>query len=258
MSRALLALACLFASTATAGDLAGGQAIQSPRIEPVGGSGAQLSYAALVGPDRGVTVATAQAQVQLADLHVIAQVPVASYATGLGQDVDVGNVSLSGWYDLPYLGIDHSMGLRVHFGAGEPAYAWQNRPEELWPGAGADLLWQGRFGTNGTTLLLQGSLGLHTSADYAPFPDTWFRMGASAGIDRDLGRRLGLTATLDLQTWDTTPIEMSLAGRVDLVEGLRLRAGTLLPLATWMGATPADRPAGVREVTLFASLGLVL
>ena len=44
----------------------------------------------------------------------------------------------------------------------------------------------------------------------------------------------------------------------DVVEGLRLRAGLLLPIATWMGATPADRDAGIREATLFASLGMAL
>ena len=34
----------------------------------------------------------------------------------------------------------------------------------------------------------------------------------------------------------------------DLVEGLRLRGGMVLPIATWAGWTPADRPGGVRAV----------
>ncbi len=259
MSRLTIGLAAiLFAATASAGDLAGGNAVQAPRVEAVGGSGLEVQYAGMVGSDRGVNVWTTRARVTLDQVHISASVPVASYPTGLGQDIDLGNIGLSAWYDLPYFGLNHSMGLKVHLPAGERAYAWQNSPEELWPGSGLDLLWQGRFGTNGTTLLLQGSLGIHESVDFAPFQDRWVRAGASAVLDRDLGNRFGVTGSLDMQYWDTTPIEMSVAGRADIVTGLRMRGGILFPIATWAGATPADRPAGIREATLFLSAGLAL
>lgn len=257
----LIATALSLPALASGADPSSRQAVQSPRIEGVGGTGVQVGYSGLVGPDRGVNVVTTEARLSLNALHLRAAVPFASYATERGQDTGLGNAQLSAWVDLPYsLGdtIEHSMGLRAHLNVSDPVFAWQNDATELWPGTGLELLWQGRITAGASRIVVQGTLGAHNSTAVAPFPDRWFRAGVSVAWDRDLGSRFGLTTTLDLQTWDTSPIELSAAARADLTDSLRLRAGTLIPLATWMGATPADRPAGVRELTLFASLGLML
>jgi hypothetical protein len=251
------ALSVVLVGTTWAGDHAGAQVPEGVRVVGLGGSGAGVGYAGLVGADGGVHVGTVRGRVALEDVHVLVELPFATYRAGEVRDADLGHLALSGFYALPYGDLDHAVGLRAHFGVGEGTWVWLNRPDELWPGAGLDVLWQGRFDLGGASLVLQGSLGVHTAQAVAPYPRTYGRAAASALLDADLVGRLGLLGELNAAYWDTTPIELVGMARVDLVEGLRLKAGALVPVATWAGWTPAGRPAGVRELTLLADLSLI-
>lgn len=229
------------------------QAPQSPRIDPIGGSGVQVDYAGLVGPDGGLAVWTATARLRLERVHLQVAVPSARFPTARGADGALGTPSFAAYYEVRP---EHTLGLRVSTRGSAETWAWLNEPDELWPGQGIDLLWQTHWGSEQTQFVFQGQLGAHSSADYAPFRDSWVRLGVSGLVDQQLGSRFGLTGSLDLQYWDTSPIELTAAARADLIPGLRLRVGALLPLGTWAGLTPAQRDAGVRELTLFGSLGL--
>ena len=81
------------------------------------------------------------------------------------------------------------------------------------------------------------------------------RLALQRGPDLRLIDRVGVVAETSIQYWDVSPWEISLVGRVDLIDGLRLRGGLALPVAVWAGWTPTDREAGAREATLFADLG---
>jgi len=253
------ALALLAVTSASAGDLAGGNAPAGVRVDALGESAVGLRYEAVTGADGGISALTAQARLHLGELWLLADLPFTTYRTPLGHDTNLGHVSLGAFMPLPNVASadsTHVIGLRANFAVGEHAWTWLNRPDQVWPGAGIDVLYRLSTGLGQGTLIVQGSLGAQTSPGVRPFPERWLRLGASAVYDRDLSARFGLTGEASIQYWDTTPFELSALGRADLVEGLRLRAGLLLPVATWAGWTPSGRPSGVREVTLLAELTL--
>jgi hypothetical protein len=245
-------------SAAFAGELAGGQAPEGPRVVGLGGTAVGVGWEGLVGPDGGAHAATARVRVKLDDVHVIGEIPFASYRVPGGRDADLGNVAIGAYYALPYGGIDHTLGFRTRFNVGENAYAYLNEADQVWPGAGLDIIWQGRFDVGGATAIVQGLGGIAASHAYAPFKRTWGRVGVSGALDADLGRRFGVYGEASFTYWDTNPVELSGLVRADLVEGLRVRGGVLLPVAAWAGWNPSNREPGLREATLLLDLSLAL
>jgi len=254
--RSLFALLLLLPGIAAAADdLSGGNASEGVRIHAKnGGTGIGLAERAVVGPDGGTTAFTISARFRLEAFQFGASVPFASYRVPGGRDKDLGNVQLWSFFDLPYGSFDQSVGLRIHFNVGESAYTWVDAGDELWPGAGIEAIWEARVGGGVTTWMLRGALGVHTAAGYDPFPDRYGRFQVAAGADVRLARRFGLVGETSIQYWDPSPWEISALARADIIEGLRLRAGLVLPLAVWFGWTPADQPAGVRETTVLVDL----
>ena len=98
------------------------------------------------------------------------------------------------------------------------------------------------------------ALGLHGTRGHAPFPGFFPRFSAALGLDYSLSKRVGLTTEFALSYWDTSPFEMTLLTRFDLLGGLRARAGLVLPISAWAGLIPADQEPGLTETTLLVDM----
>lgn len=253
---ALLLSLVLASAPAVAGDLAGGNVVQGHRIQAMdAGTGAAVETRYVVGADGGTDLAVLRARYAHDRLHLGVALPFASYRVPTGRDLSMGNVGLQGWYLLSRDddGSATGVGVELHLGLGGGAYTWANDPTVLWPGTGADVVFQRRTGGE-LSWMYRGSIGVHGARGYAPFPGAFLRLGAAAGVDWSLADRFGLVGEASLSYWDTSPFELTGLLRADIVEGLRARAGLVLPLAVWMGAHPADDPAGIRETTLLLDL----
>ena len=89
---------------------------------------------------------------------------------------------------------------------------------------------------------------MHGARAYAPFPAVYGHGLVAAAIDQELHERAGVIAEVAFAWWDTSPIDLTVLGRVDPIEGLRLRTGMVLPIGTWAGLAPMSEPS-VREAT---------
>lgn len=216
-------------------------------------TGLSLHQQLVVGQNGGTNLTLLSARLRLSERMMFqVGVPWAAYRQPypLGRTADVGNLLFEGWYLLETGDAARGIGVQVHVNPGSHAYTWTNDPTQLWPGTGADVLYQAKLpGSLG--LFYRGLAGVHVTSDYQPFPRTWLRLGAAAGVDYDLTDRYGLTAEGSFTYWDTSPLEVSGLFRAEVLDGLRLRAGLVFPLAVWVGATPAPTKAGLREATLF-------
>jgi len=239
---------------AHAGELDGGNALEGYRIGQVeNGSGVGLYNRFVVGPSGGVTALHFTARYGDPDGPISGSVtfPVATHDTPTGRQIDAGNLELAGYYHLPKIGgLTHSVGLELHARVTERAYTWVNEPEEFWPGAGVTGVWQGQIEKDKLTWLLRGSIGVHSAAPYDPYPASYLRVAASGAADYALNKRFGLVGEMSVSYWDLSPWELAGLVRVDAMKGVRGRAGIVLPLAVWAGATPTVQGAGVREATL--------
>jgi hypothetical protein len=233
---------------------------QGHRISPLGGShNMALAQDSVLGGDGGTNVTTLYTRIAFEDYAVAVSLPFAAYRTPDGRTTDLGNLLVEGLYTLPSEGIVHAVGVDVHFNPGGQPFTWANEAEELWPGAGVNALYQMRMGlTDDTALLLRGSLGIHTSQGFEPFHKVYPRIGASAAIDQTIAPLVGIVGETTLSYWDVSPWELAGLIRVDPVTGIRARGGFLLPVLTWAGATPIDRPGGIREVTLLLDIQMAI
>jgi hypothetical protein len=188
------------------------------------------------------------------------RLPFAAYATNQGRDTDLGNLEIEAWYQLdPTEDFAHAAGLSLHVNPGGQPYAWANRPEEVWPGAGLDGLWQVRTtGFGETTVIGRGGVGLHGTRGFEPFPAVWPRVLAAVGVDQVLIDGVGVTGEASMAYWDISPFEVSGFVRGDPVDGVRLRGGLVFPMASWLGWNPVGTPAGLRELTLVFELSTAL
>ena len=89
---------------------------------------------------------------------------------------------------------------------------------------------------------------MHGARAYAPFPAVYGHGLVAAAIDQELHDRVGVIAEVSFAWWDTSPIDLTVLGRVDPLDGLRLRTGLVLPIGTWAGLAPLSEPS-VREAT---------
>jgi len=149
------------------------------------------------------------------------------------------------------------VGLEVHLGLAAPAWTWANDGRQVWPGGGADVVLQGRT-AGALSYLYRLSFGLHGARAYEPFPGVYARLGAAGGVDWSFAERFGLTGEAAFTYWDPSPFEVTGLFRAAIVPGLQARVGFVFPLAVWMGATPADQPAGIRETTLLIDLQMTM
>jgi hypothetical protein len=160
----------------------------------------------------------------------------------------LGNLTLDGYYKIQSGKVHSMLAVETHFNVGNRAYTWLNDGDELWPGFGVDVAWQGYMGDKLVKIFRVG-LGMHAARSSQPFPGFFPRFQASFALDYAFTPRIGLITEGSFAYWDTSPLDLSVLGRFDLFEGIRGRAGLTLPIATWAGLVPAEQKAGLREVT---------
>ena len=233
---------------------------QGHRISPLGGShNMALAEDAVLGGDGGTNVTTLYTRVVFDDYAVAISLPFAAYRTPDGRTTDLGNLLVEGLVTLSSDDVVHAVGLDFHFNPGGQPFTWANEAEELWPGVGANALYQMRMAlADDTALLLRGSFGIHASQGFEPFPKVYPRIGASAGIDQTVAPLVGIVGETTFSYWDVSPWELAGLLRVDPVTGIRARGGFLFPVFSWAGATPIDRPGGMREVTLLLDIQMAI
>lgn len=227
------------------------------RITSVGGgSGIGLGEAIVLGGDGSTAVTTVAARLGYGRVFGQVALPFASYATTTGRDTNLGNLQMEGFYRLDALpGFEHAVGLHLSVNPGGEPWTWANRPEEVWPGGGVDALWQLRStDIDAFTLIARTGFGLHGTPGYEPFPALWPRVQAAAGAEVLVLEQVGVTGEASIAYWDISPFELSGFVHTDPIEGLRLRAGLVFPVATWLGWTPSGLPGGIRETTLRVGL----
>lgn len=224
-----------------------GQVTSGHQIAPVdAGTGVGIGQQVVMGSDGGTAVTTATIRWAKDDLHIALGLPYGAYPTSAGRDASLGNLQLGAYYSVQP---DIVVGLEMHANVGEAAWSWANRADELWPGTGIRGVFQYRRTNESLSILARGALGFASARAVAPFPSSRAQFQMAGAIDYAISDRAGLVSELSLRTWDTSPLDIAALGRVDLTEGVRARTGLVLPIATWAGLSPADRPAGVREAT---------
>lgn len=245
-----LASPAISAPSAPAG-LSGGY-----RIGPAG-SGAQVTtgLASVIGPNGGTNAAHVAARYGGERFAGGLRLPFAAYRTQDGRSTDLGNLMVDGQLLIESGGTLHSLGVEAHVNLGGRPWTWVNKAEELWPGGGADAVWQVR--TEGPLSWLgRASMGLHGTRGFHPYPKLWTRLAMAGGLDWSASPLFGLTSEVYAAWWDISPLELTALARVQSRDGLRLRAGLLLPIAAWAGATPTALAGGARELTLITDLTL--
>ena len=221
------------------------------------GSGASVNVGAVLGQDGGITATTIGAHFRSGPLAVHVRLPFAVYPTPLRNTADLGNLMVSAFAVIEKPHFVAAWGAEFHVSVGQRAYTWVNRPDEFWPGGGVELIGQLRT-TGKTALLARLSLGMHGARGYEPFPKLFPHGTAVIGIDQELHSHVGVNAEVAFSYWDTSPIEIAVFGRFDIVRGLRARTGFVLPVAVWAGWTPIGEPPGAREATWVTELALAL
>ena len=224
------------------------------------GTGVGLALKAVVGSTGGTTAGIFTARYTADKWGVSVGLPVAHHRTpGLRFDnspnytTGLGNLALDAHYVLQDGKTTSILAVETHFNVGNRAYTWVNDGDELWPGYGIDVAWEGSSGDK-LKKLYRLSLGLHGARGHSPYPAFFPRIAGAFGLDYSFSKRFGFTTEAALSYWDTSPFDRALIGRVDLLDGLRTRDGFVLPVSTWAGLIPADQEAGLTESTLFVDM----
>ncbi|MFT7521893.1 MAG: hypothetical protein ACI9MC_004045 [Kiritimatiellia bacterium] len=261
--RALLLGALCFAGTANAqdADVAGGQVPTGVRIAPYGAAtGVQTAQSFVVGSNGGTNQTLMQARYASGRFGAQFGLPVVSHRLPRQQrDTGLGNLQLDAWYALSDGDRYTALGLEAHVNLGERTYTWVNNADDIWPSNGVDLVLQTRSTRNRLTTMMRTAIGARFADDFAPFESRFITFELAMALDYSLSERVGLRTEMSVSWWDTSPWDLSLLGRVDLVPGLRLRAGLVVPLGVWAGMAPiAPQFDGANESTLVVDLGIAL
>jgi len=218
-------------------------------IGPMGGStGFSVSQASVAGSDGGTHAWTARAQVPVDDLQITVGVPFTSYGTPDTRDAGLGNLAIDlAWADGA--DPDWAVGLAGHVPLGS-TYTWVNDAEELWSSVGIDAYYLRRFGTGATTGAVRTAVGIHAPAGYSPYPPVYAKVDLAGLVQSELTDEVALVGEASFSFWDVSPFDVTGLLQVTPTDGLRLRGGMTLPLASWVGFQPAPVPAGAREITL--------
>lgn len=234
-------------------------ALLGNRLEADGlGSSVAIQESIVVGSDGGVLATQVAARLSRPDWSVAVHVPFASYRTADGRTTGFGNLRLEGFRRVESNGIQRLMGVELHLPTGQ-AYTWANDTQSHWPGGGLTAVFQERRPLGEFDLLWRGALGLHGTNGVAPYPAFYLHASAAAGLDADLPiDGLGVLGEAAITVWDPSPFDLAGWLRWEPTTGLRLRSGVLFPVGAWVGLSPGDKPAGLREGTLQLDLAMAL
>lgn len=223
---------------------------QGSAIESIGGgTGLSVQQASVVGNDGGTHAFTALADVAYDRYKVSVGLPVAAYRTDAGRRGAMGNLTalVSILEDAP--NPEWQIGLRLTAPTGR-AYSWVNEAHELWPNTGIDAVYLRRIGDGSLHGAVRTAAGLHVPSSWAPYPEVFARVNLAGMLEQDLGEHAGVFGEAALTWWDVSPIDLSAMLWGEPFDGLRVRGGVTLPVASWAGWQPARVPTGARETTL--------
>lgn len=233
-------------------------ALLGNRLDADGLGGAVgVGTAFVFGSDGGVVATTATARYGAEQWSFAAVVPFASYRTSSGRTADLGNIRFEGYYRRRAGRTVQLFGAELHLPTGG-AWTWAHDAQSLWPGGGLSAVYQRRQPVGPGDLLVRGSLGLHGTQGVPPVPALYVHASAVAGYEVAIVQHVSVLGELALSGWDPSPLDLTGLAGWEPVEGLRLRAGALLPLGAWMGLSPGSKPAGLREGTLLLDLSMRL
>jgi hypothetical protein len=240
--------------------LAGDPTPSGWRIGAVGGaSGVRVGQEFVVGSTGGTNATTLEARVVGPEGgNVTVAVPFSAFRTPEGREIGIGNIRLGVYNHVGHGKLAQSMGVELHFHAGSAAWTWTDHAEDLWPGEGVALAWQGRLEAGETSLLFRAALGVNGARGYEPYPAVFGQVQAAMGFDRPIAGKFGVTGEGVITYWDLSPFEVTALARLDPIDGMRIRGGFVLPMAVWVGATPSDQAAGLSETTLLLDVTLHL
>jgi len=238
--------------TLLAAAAAWGQDGDGIRINGLGEGGlVTLRQAAVVGADGGLMVFTGRAQAALDRLRIGVQLPIAVFGLG-DRRTGLGNIGVDVLHAIPGDKVHAYMGISGHAAVGR-AYTWVNETEEIWPGTGVEVVLQLERPGN-TALLARFSGGPHLTGGFDPIPVVYGKGALSLGLDQTISGPFGLVLEVSGGWWDVSPLDAGAVLRLGDRSGLRLRAGAVIPVATWAGLHPTGAPPGVREATLLVDL----
>lgn len=219
-------------------------------------SGVRFEQQFVVGSTGGPSVSTVAARYAEESFAVEAALPLSAFQTPDGRQLGLGNARLGATYALPSDdGLHHVVGLGLHTNIGERSYTWVNDAEQVWPSTGFAMTWQGRTDNAPVTLGYRGVFGMTWPAPYPPFPEQFVTLGAAICADIALRDEIGVVLEGSAAYWELSPVNASVLGRFEVL-GATGRAGLVLPLFTWFGASPAEFAGGVTEVVLVADIGM--
>ncbi|MCB9679798.1 MAG: hypothetical protein H6737_32125 [Alphaproteobacteria bacterium] len=225
------------------------------------GTAVGVSEEFVVGGDGGTLATRVSARWATWKLVFAAHLPFATYKVPDGRTTGLGNLRLDAFHRIQKRDDVVMYGLSAHIPLGR-AYTWTNSATGIWPGGGLTAVVQWRHATNSRVdLLARGALGVHGTAGFDPYPRVYLHASAAGGVDVPIRDVFGVTGEVAASVWDPSPFDASVWARVqpdEALEGFRGRVGVLLPLATWAGLSPSDKPAGVREMSFMLDIGLAL
>ncbi len=234
------------------------------RLEADGvGTSVGVSEEWVVGGDGGTLATRVSARHAWRKLVFAVHLPFATYRVPGGRTTELGNLRVDGFHRIQGNKGVVLVGASAHLPLGR-AYTWTNSATSLWPGGGLTGVVQLRrrlsSGDRPVSFLARGAIGVHGTGGFDPFPRVYLHASAAAGLDVPITDGFGVLGEAAASVWDPSPFDLSAWARLTPkeIEGLRFRVGTLFPIATWAGASPSDKPAGVREMTLAADLSLAL
>ena len=260
----LLALVAAL-DVATAAEAPSDPEVPAPTAERVRGlevvgawapSGVRFEQEFVVGTTGGASVSTVAARLAASEWAFETALPMSAFWTPDGRQLGLGNVQVGASYALPIEdGIHHVIGVSVHTNVGEHSYTWVNDAEQLWPSSGFSVSWQGRTASGPVTVGYRGSVGLTWPAAYQPFPNQFATAGGAVCADFALREEVGVVLEGSFAYWEISPLNAAALGRVEVL-GATGRLGVVLPLFTWLGASPAEFAGGVTEVVVVADLAV--
>ena len=213
------------------------------------GMGVSVTEEWVVGPDGRVSATHLAARYATPTWSGAVVLPFATFPSRTVHQTGLGNLRLEGNH---YRDVDQfrlSIGGEIHLPT-STAYTYTNDAVSLWPGGGASAVLQASTPLmKRARLLVRGSVGINGTANVAPFPGATPSAIAAGGLDLTLTSNISLYTESSLAVWDPNPFEWMGMARYQL-GAIRLGAGLHLPFGAWLGGSPSNKPAGIREATL--------
>lgn len=221
----------------------------------VGGAGG-ITESVVIGGDGGTLGTTVAGRYASEDLAVGLYVPFASYRVADKRRTNLGNLRVEGFWRMASDRAVTLVGLELHLPTGS-AWTWTNDAVSFWRSGGITGVFQRRqMIDDHASLILRGALGVHATPGFDPVPRVYPHVSMAVGVDHDLHERFGYTTEVAFSAWDPSPFDIGAWARAEPIDGLQLRLGGILPVGTWLGAAPTERPGGLRELTVSGSISV--